>query len=147
MNVVRAAVSVSDMARTVSLSRSQFYAYIGTAFPYPLYDLRSRRPFYNADQQRECLSVRATGIGHDSRYYLFNTPRRSSPREAPSKVKRSRQRENGGLAELLEAVRHLGLEATKGQVEAVVAELYPSGLPEIDGEIIRAVFCRIRRLV
>ena len=35
---VKSAVTVSEMARMVGLSRARFYQLIGTAFPYPLYN-------------------------------------------------------------------------------------------------------------
>lgn len=143
MNVTKAAVSVSEMARMVGLSRAQFYAYMGTVFPHPLYRITNRRPFYDADLQRECLSIRQTGIGHNGQYVLFNAPRR----ESPPTGKRCGRRENGRIAELLEAVRHLGLEVTKEQLKTAVSELYPSGLPAIDAETIRKVFHGLRRSI
>ena len=42
----KAVVSISEMARMVGLSRSRFHQLIGTTFPWPLYDVKSRRPFY-----------------------------------------------------------------------------------------------------
>jgi hypothetical protein len=42
----KAAVSMTEMARMCDLSRQRFYQLIGRAFPYPLYDVATRRPFY-----------------------------------------------------------------------------------------------------
>jgi len=52
----KAAVSVSEMARIVGLSRSRFYGLVNEGvFPPPVYDLRTRRPFYDLDLQQRCL--------------------------------------------------------------------------------------------
>ncbi len=65
------AVSVSEMARMAGLSRSRFYQLIGTAFPPPVYDAKTRRPFYTASQQQTCLEVRHRNCGIDGRPVLF----------------------------------------------------------------------------
>jgi len=51
-------VSISGMARMVGLSRARFYQLVGTTFPWPLYDIATRRPFYG-----EKPSVSASTFG------------------------------------------------------------------------------------
>jgi hypothetical protein len=49
----KVAVSVSEMARLVGLSRARFYQLIGTGtFPAPSYDPGSGRPYYDHEQQQ-----------------------------------------------------------------------------------------------
>ena len=45
----KAVVSISEMARMVGLSRSRFHQLIGTTFPWPLYSVSTKRPFYDED--------------------------------------------------------------------------------------------------
>lgn len=51
----KAAVSVSEMARMMGLSRSRFYQLIGSALPFPIYDVATRRPIYDQQLQQTCL--------------------------------------------------------------------------------------------
>ena len=67
----KAAMTISEMARMVGLSRARFYQLIGTAFPWPVYSLSTRRPFFNQDQQNICLEVRRRNCGVDGRPVLF----------------------------------------------------------------------------
>src|SRR5688572_4632383 len=69
---LKAAVSVTTMARMVGLSRSRFYDYMRReVFPQPLYSLATRRPLFTAELQQEILAVRQTGIGCNGEYVLF----------------------------------------------------------------------------
>ena len=56
---------------SVGLSRQRFYQLIGTTFPYPVYDLKSRRPFYTAELQAMILEVRRRNCGIDGKPVLF----------------------------------------------------------------------------
>ena len=40
MCVQKSAVSVAEMAKAVGLCRARFYQLLGSAFPYPIYDVR-----------------------------------------------------------------------------------------------------------
>ena len=50
-NQTKAAVSVAEMATMVGLCRARFYQLVGTTFPWPQYDVATRRPFYNEELQ------------------------------------------------------------------------------------------------
>ena len=67
----KAAVTVAEMARMVGLSRARFYQLLGTAFPFPVYDVSTRRPAYVEEQQRVCLEVRRRNCGIDGKPVLF----------------------------------------------------------------------------
>ena len=58
----KSVVSVAEMARMVGLSRQRFYQLLGGTFPYPLYDIATRRPFYTEEMQQVCLEVRKTKL-------------------------------------------------------------------------------------
>src|SRR5439155_4380549 len=65
------AVTVAGMARILGLSRSRFYQLMGTAFPLPVYDPATHRPFYSQDLQEVCQQVRRKNCGIDGKPILF----------------------------------------------------------------------------
>jgi hypothetical protein len=150
---MKAAVTISEMARMVGLSRARFYQLIGTAFPWPVYSLSTKRPFFNEDLQKVCLEVRRRNCGVDGRPVLFYarqhehslTPRPTPKRKPISKPKAPPP--DDGLLDILEGVRSLGLTMTTyAQVEAAVKTAFPNGTREVPkGEVIRAVFLTLAR--
>ena len=145
----KAIVSVSEMSRMVGLSRSRFYQLQGTAFPHPVYDAQSRRPFYTADQQRTCLDVRRRNCGIDGRPILFYArPSTASVRSHNRrKPKPSSSNPARRCSAVLEGVRVLGLaSATERQVGQAVREMFPTGTTDVEqSEVIRAVFVHLMR--
>ena len=143
----KAAVSVAEMARMVGLSRPRFYQLIGTAFPWPVYDVSTKRPFYDEEAQRSCLAVRRRNSGIDGKPIMFYARRLPT---APSSMK-SRpsppRKKSEAHAEVIGALRSLGLSSvTNDQVAAVLKEAFPNGTTGVDqSEVIRTVFVRIKR--
>ena len=81
MCVQKKAVTVAEMAKMVGLSRARFYQLVGTSFPFPIYDLATRRPFYPVALQEICLDVRRQNCGIDGKPILFHRrPRMPRPR-------------------------------------------------------------------
>lgn len=144
----KAAVSCSEMARMVGLSRQRFAQLQGTTFPWPLYDVATRRPFYPEDLQKVCLEVRRRNWGVDGRPVLFYAPRlpTSTTTTAPER-KKVVMKKNENVAALVDGLNALGLTtATAAQVVSVTEEVFPNGTTGIDqGEVLRAVFLAIRR--
>jgi hypothetical protein len=140
----KAAVTVAQMARMCSLSRSRFYQLIGSAFPEPSRDDRGR-PFYDAEQQAICLEVRRRNYGIDGRPILFYAPRHCSP--VAKRKPKPKTNSTSRYPEIVDGVRALGLTTvTAAEVEAVVKRLFPSGTDGVDpGEVIRSVFLSIKR--
>lgn len=142
----KAAVSITEMARMVGLSRARFYQLqkSGT-FPPPDEEPNTGRPFYSEEKQRICLEVRRRNCGIDGKPILFYSrrrdlvlqPRKSKSAPAPKK----------DVGALLDGLNSLGLTtATAAKVEAITKELFPNGTVGMDqGEVLRAVFLRIRR--
>jgi hypothetical protein len=141
------AVSVAEMARMVGLSRARFYQLIGNAFPHPLYDVTTRRPFYTQEQQELCLEVRRRNCGIDGKPILFYAgrlapaPRKASPAKAKPEPK------GKDIAALVDGLNALGLTtATAAQVEKTTRELFPQGTGGMDrGEVLRAVFLHLKK--
>jgi hypothetical protein len=140
----KAGVSVAEMARMVGLSRGRFYQLIGTTFPFPIYDVATRRPFYTEELQHLCLEVRRRNFGIDGRPVLFYARRSIA---APKKAKRQPAKAKADdHADFCEALRSLGLlTVTSADVKATIKTLYPSGVVGVDqGEVLRAVFLHLR---
>ncbi len=128
----------------VGLCRARFYELLGTAFPYPLYDVATRRPFYPPEIQETCLDVRRRNRGVDGKPMLF---RRRGREVTPAVPKRSRSKapDDSRCRELAAGLRSLGLAGvTAAQVQAVLKELGISGDKD-EGEVLKAVFLHIKR--
>jgi len=140
----KSVVSVAEMARMVGLSRGRFHQLVGTTFPFPVYDLRTRRPFYAAELQQICLEVRRRNCGIDGRPLMFYARRTTIATTTPSRRKRPNKVDDH--ADLVKGLRSLGLgDATAAQVGTAIKELYPNGVQGVDhGEVLRMVFLRLR---
>ena len=142
-----AVVSVAEMARRVFLSRNRFYQLMGTAFPYPLYDIRTRRPFYPEDLQEVCLDVRRRNCGVDGRPVLFYTKghrpavKKKRVTASPSSKKTNR------FDWIIDGLSALGLgTVAHDQVVAAVNATHPNGTSNVDQQdVLRAVFLQIKR--
>ena len=150
-DTTKAAVTISEMARMVGLSRARFYQLVGTAFPYPIYSLATKRPFFNEELQQVCLEVRRRNCGVDGRPVLFYAkqlslrPKPTTRRKPVAKPKVTPP--DDGLLDILEGVRALGLTMVNyAQVEAAVKSAFPNGTRESpQGEVVRSVFLRLQR--
>src|SRR5207344_1180857 len=107
----KAAVTVAEMSRMVGLSRARFYQLIGSAFPHPVYDVATKRPFYSEEAQKVCLEVRRRNCGIDGKPILFYAKRLPV---AP--LKRMLKSENKS-SHLVDGLQSLGMNATASQVE------------------------------
>jgi len=145
MNTVnKAAVSVSEMARMLGMSRARFYQLLNDGvFPSPRYEVSTRRPFFDEEAQNCCLEVRRRNYGVNGKPVLFYPPRSSSPKLQPKPLKPKMTAE---LVELIDSLSGLGLVATSSQVEAALKECFPKGIADTDkGEVIRTLFLSIKR--
>ena len=142
----KAAVTVAEMARMVGLSRARFYQLVGTTFPWPVYDVATRQPFYTEELQAVCLDVRRRNCGVDGRPVLFYA-RRPLAAPVPGRKPRKIVAVKDNHADLLDGLKGLGLAGvTAAQAAAAVKDLYPNGAPEAaNGEVLRAVFLHLRR--
>ena len=139
----KVAVTVAEMARMCSLGRSRFYQLVGTAFPFPLYSVSTRRPFYDQVLQQVCLEVRRRNCGIDGIPILFYSKpinRKPSVKKRVSSVVPVQ-----GHAELIEGLNALGLTASPNQVSEAINVLYPSGANGFDSSsMLRAGFIHIQ---
>ena len=138
----KTAVTVAEMSRMVGLSRARFYQLIGSAFPFPVYDVCTRRPYYDELAQQTCLEVRRRNCGIDGKPILFYC--RRSPVAMPARKKTPTPKTNGH-ADLVDGLTALGLAATPLQIDAALKTLFPAGTHGHDqGEIVRRVFIHLK---
>jgi hypothetical protein len=127
----KAAVTVSEMARMVGLSRARFYELVGAGvFPPPVYCVSTRRPMYVEESQKTCLDVRRKNLGINGRPALFYARghRASTLAAKPSKSPVAKAKPTAAHADLIDGLGALGLVATLAQVAEAVAALYPAGV-------------------
>lgn len=148
---LKAAVSVSEMARSLRLSRARFYELIEAGvLPPPVYLIRTRRPYYPAELQAVCIRVRETGEGINGEPVVFYAARSSTsaPKTTRNNGIRSKaSRSDPMLEPLLSGLKQLGMsDPDPSAVGAILAELYPNGASTEDsGAVLTAVFRRLKR--
>jgi hypothetical protein len=147
---VKQAVTVTEMAKIVGLSRARFYQLIGSAFPYPLYSVSTRRPFFDEQLQKVCLEVRRRNCGIDGKPILFYSRRLDLPTPKKQINTFGSVRPKRPIAKhtsLIAGLAGLGLAGiTDQQVEAALQKLYPQGTDGIDqSTLLRELFVGLMR--
>jgi predicted DNA-binding transcriptional regulator AlpA len=143
--VVRAAVSVSQMAKMLGLSRSRFYELMTKGvFLTPIYSIATKRAFFPREMQERNLQVRVEQLGINGEFVLFQE-RRPAPQVEQSA--RSPRRRDGRAAALVQGLKSLGIEtADAAVVDRALAACYPQGTNGTDETtILRTVFRYLRR--
>ena len=134
---MKAVVSVTEISKMLQLSRARFYQLLQSGFfPKPLYDDRSKRPYYNLELQQKCLDCRSSGIGADGSFMLFYSARKKE--NVPGLRKKKVDPVVKEFAEILES---MGLETAFNEVQKALSVLYPDGTKDLEqGAIIRELF-------
>jgi hypothetical protein len=135
MSNIKPIISIGNLAKSLSHSRARFYQLQKEMiYPPPIYDIRTKRPFYDARLQQICHEIRTTGIGFNGRYILFYSPRKNNS-DRPTRKSNSKNRE------LVMTLNNMDLNVNHGEVAEAVKELYPKGFEEQDtGTVIRDLF-------
>lgn len=141
----KSVVSVTEMARMVGLSRQRLYQLMGSTFPFPLYDVETRRPFYPEDLQQICLEVRRRNFGIDGKPVMFYAkgypPRVSRPKATPRRLPKQKQH-----VAVIDGLAALGLPVGEDRVAAAIKQLFPGGIEgQNEAEVLRAVFLFLKR--
>ena len=142
---LKAAVSVSEMARLVGLSRASFYSYMNRGvFSKPIYSTSTRRPFFTEELQRQNIQVRQTQKGINGEYVLFYE-RRQPTNVRPAGRRRTTARSNGNHAHLVSQLQMLGVESSPAQVDQAIADCFPDGTENADDdEVLRSLNRHLR---
>jgi len=130
-------VSVGEMAEILGHSRARFYQLQGSIYPPPIYDIKTRRPFYDLELQQICQEIRETGIGWNGQNIMFYAPRNTSVNSRKS----SKTKSHFEYQEMIDTLSNMGLTTSEKQVKETIQKLYPYGIEKQEiGVIIRELF-------
>jgi len=142
------AISVSQMAKLLQISRSRFYQLLDAGFFLPpIYDIRTKRPFYSQDMIEKNVQAKSQNLGVNGEVILFYSPRTNilpKPKRAHSTVEMVSNSCPVDV-ELLESLRALGLEnLTEQQVQSALKSCYPNGVDQEEDEVLRKIFRHLK---
>lgn len=158
----KSVVTIVEMARLVGLSRTRFRQLVAVGvFPSPKRNAETGRPYFDADGQAACLSVRAKNCGINGQPVLFYS-RRMVPQPSPAARRplsaqsgKPRQRKTtappasgrGEVAVLVDGLRQLGLsDVNEQKVADALRVCFPGGTEgKPSNEVLLAVFRRLMR--
>jgi len=149
-------VTVTEMARMCRLSRARFYQLINEGiFPTPSRNEQTNRPFFDREQQEQCLEIRQSNRGANGKSVMFYGCRphaapklRSNRKQLPiSKTRKTQIRQDPVLTELRHGLAQLGMtNATEQSIREALAQAYPDGHQNVESaELLRAVFEELQR--
>ena len=147
-------VSVAEMARMLSMSRSRFYQLVARGiFPAPMRHPQTGRPLYDRAGQERCLEIRQTNQGANGEPVLFYA--KSSPvsgplnlrNEKPSQRRLPAEPEHDHLAGLRNGLRQLGIETvTEVALRTAIQTCFPDGIGQASPEeLLGTVFRQLRQ--
>lgn len=139
---VKHAVSVSEMAQNLNLSRQRLNQLIRQGrMPGPDKDANSNRPFFTLEKQKVCLEIRNTGCGLDGNPILFYASRKTK-KSQPAIAKNSNAKAHP-MADYLVA---LGLNPTFDELDQTLGQLYPNGYEtQPVEEVVSRVFAELSK--
>jgi hypothetical protein len=134
--------SVTEMIRMLEFSRGRFYQLLEQQiFPPPIYDLRTKRPFYTLDLQQLCLNIRESNVGFNGQYVLFYSPRKEKQANSSDRSDRKNKSQNSLSDELAQTLCRMGLSVDAQKVSSTIVRLFPDGTDDKDhGVLIRDLF-------
>ena len=145
--------SVKEMAAMLHLSVSRYRQLMRAGvMHWPIYDLHSKRPFFNADMIEQNLDCKRRNCGLNGQPVLFYTARASSaPTSSPRKrkTKQPKPKNKSKHADMIDRLQAMGVEATAEQIETILKDAFPAdaGASADDDAKLRAVFQRLRRSI
>ena len=160
VRAVKEIVTVSEMARAIGLSRARFYQLVKEGvLPEPARNPKTKRPFYDRQQQEQCLLIRRTNRGANGRAVLFYGRRSEGlalTKRPPATKKKPRRpnRKDSGSAKpetLIDELRHglgqLGVaEVSAADIRSALAGEHPDGHGHVDrSELLLSVFRNLKR--
>ena len=146
---LKAVCSVTEMAKSLDLSRARFYQLVNNGkFPHPVYNIYTRRPHYTQELQKSCLQIRRSNVAYDNIPILFYSPRKKKnhQKSAPETNNKS-SIQNSQIDEWVDTLRQMGLtNVDYNKVEFAIKQLYPDNkLPDDEGIILRDLFRYIKQ--
>ena len=146
-------VTITEMSCMCRLSRARFYQLIKEGiFPTPSRNKETQRPFYDRDQQEQCLLIRRVNKGANGKAVMFYGCRLEIPPHPKRKrkqlpISKPHKTQDPVITELRHGLTQLGVVnvTDQGVREALVAA-YPDGHRGVESaELLRAVFGDLQR--
>ena len=133
-------VTVSEMARMVSLSRARFYQLVKEGvFPIPSHNAQTKRPLYTRLQQQECMLIRRNNQGANGRAVLFYGRKTEMGFNQPRipKIRKQPTTKDAVMDDLHHGLRQLGLsEVTDNDIRTALAKEYPDGQATVNSSVL-----------
>ncbi len=123
-------ISISEACKLMNLSRARFYQLLDKGiFPQPVYQIKTRRPFYDLELQQQLIQIRETGVGANGQLMLFYSPRTKS-----TKLRKTKTIDPTVLMfkEFADALGDMDLNCSPKEVGIAIKELYPDGIDNED---------------
>ena len=144
------AISVSEMARRLQISRSRLYQLINDGFFLPpVYDIQTKRPYYLGDMIQRNLDAKNKNVGINGQILIFYPPRINTLKRKPKICKNDNQNTSNSCSnhvEILDTLKSLGVELSSKKFNEALNECFPDGIENLDqDEVIRTVFRFIKR--
>jgi hypothetical protein len=140
MSNLKPIISMSQACKMMNLNGARFYQLLDQGvFPPPIYQIKTKRPFYDTRLQQELLKIRETGVGANGQIILFYSPRK----RATDKPKKPKTIDSTVLPyqEFAETLNDMGFDCSAKEVGSAIAQLYPDGFENVDeGVVIRELF-------
>jgi hypothetical protein len=144
-------VTVSEMSRMCRLSRARFYQLINEGvFPTPSRNVQTKRPFFNREQQEQCLEIRRSNRGANGKAVMFYGCRpQAAPAHQPQRNRFLKQKQSDQKKTkdpLISEIRHglfqLGvMSVSDTDIRHAVLRTYPDGCDGVKrADLLMAVF-------
>ena len=148
-------VTVSEMSRMCGLSRARFYQLANDGvFPKPSRNEETGRPFFNREQQEQCLLVKRPNKGVNRKPVMFYGCRLEAPQPQPKRKQlpipgtpRRQGRQNPVVTELRHGLAQLGMtNSTDADIRQALLRTYPDGHQGVESaELLRTIFGELQR--
>ena len=148
-------VTVTEMSRMCRLSRARFYQLIGEGiFPKPSRNEQTGRPFFDREQQEQCLQIRRSNKGASGKGVIFYGCRLEAPQPRPKRKQlpistspKGQARLDPVLAELRHGLTQLGVaNVTDVEIRQALTKAYPDGHRDVESsDLLRSVFVELQR--
>jgi len=146
-------VTVSEMARMCGLSRSRFYKLMQeSVFPQPQRNTKTKRPYYDRDQQEQCLKVRRSNLGINGKAVMFYA---LQPQSVPApkirqfrKIAEKKQSlHDSTIAVLKTSLSELGIkEISTEMIRRALTDTFPDGYESVQvSELVTTIFRYLKR--
>ncbi len=140
-------INMSNMAKTLNLSRSRLYQLIDQGILLkPVYLSANKRPVYTREMAMRNIEVKDSNVGVNGEVIMFYTARiPTTPTKSKKTINNSTNQKTvspNKHADLIDALESLGLEEINiSQIDSAIYKCFPDGTENINADdILTEVF-------